>query len=248
MSGFRSFAFVALFLVGLLAAAPTAFAQAGTRAYAPENLSSLSRQDQIRVISLEYSEQAKGRSIPDDQLRFYLDQVRSGWGFSRIKQDIAQSLRGGGHGHGPGAPGHGPRPPAPPAPVPVQVRCESRDNRPNQCQTNFRDAVMVQQLSKTTCIEGRNWGFQRGMIWVNGGCRAIFEEGRRGGHQAAYTVTCSSHDNRFQTCAWDARYGAPVLVERISSSACIEGRSWGYDKRNGLWVSNGCRARFGTRR
>ena len=43
-----------------------------------------------------------------------------------------------------------------------------------------------------------------------------------------------------------SRQGRPVLVQQLSGSACVEGRSWGY--RNGtLWVSNGCRARFGVR-
>ena len=40
-------------------------------------------EDQRRVIGLEYSEQSDGRTIPDDQMRFYLDQVRfSRWTFS----------------------------------------------------------------------------------------------------------------------------------------------------------------------
>ena len=74
-------------VIGLLFAVPQPQAQAqAARAYAPENLRSLSRADQERVIRLEYSEQSNGRRIPDDQLRFYLDQVnRSNWGFSRIK-------------------------------------------------------------------------------------------------------------------------------------------------------------------
>lgn len=50
-------------------------AAAQQRAYAPEDLRSLSYQDQVRVISMEYEEQSYGRRIPDDQLQFYLDQV-----------------------------------------------------------------------------------------------------------------------------------------------------------------------------
>ena len=84
-----------VFVLLLALAAGSAFAQIAPKAYAPENLRTLSVQDQTRVISLEYSEQSRGRRIPDDQLRFYLDQVnRSNWSFSRIKQDIAQSLGG----------------------------------------------------------------------------------------------------------------------------------------------------------
>ena len=65
-------------VIGLLLAMPLPQAQAqNQRAYAPENLASLSRADQERVIRLEYSEQSNGRRIPDDQMRFYLDQVLS---------------------------------------------------------------------------------------------------------------------------------------------------------------------------
>ena len=68
-------------------------AQASPRAYAPEDLWTLGSNDQSRVISQEYREQSNGRQIPNDQLRFYLDQVRlSRWTFSRVKQDIAKSL------------------------------------------------------------------------------------------------------------------------------------------------------------
>ena len=50
-------------------------AQFQPRAYAPDDLRELSYNDQVRVISREYEEQSGGRRIPDDQLRFYLDQV-----------------------------------------------------------------------------------------------------------------------------------------------------------------------------
>ena len=80
----------AMFVVfGLLFAVPHLPAQAQSqRAYAPEDMRSLSRADQERVIRLEYSEQSNGRRIPDDQLRFYIDQInRSNWSFSRIRQE-----------------------------------------------------------------------------------------------------------------------------------------------------------------
>ena len=68
----------ALFLAGCfstfaLGAVPPASAQQA-RAYAPENLRTLSVSDRTRVIRQEYAEQARGRQLPDDQLRFYLDQ------------------------------------------------------------------------------------------------------------------------------------------------------------------------------
>ena len=34
--------------------------------------------------------------------------------------------------------------------------------------------VIVQQLSSTQCVEGRNWGYSGNSLWVNSGCRARF--------------------------------------------------------------------------
>ncbi|MES2859154.1 MAG: DUF3011 domain-containing protein [Pseudomonadota bacterium] len=54
-------------------------------------------------------------------------------------------------------------------------------------------------------------------------------------------VRCESNDGRVRECPTG---GGRVMIERqISRSACIEGQSWGYG-RNGIWVSQGCRADF----
>ena len=63
----------------------------------------------------------------------------------------------------------------------------------------------------------------------------------------AYAVNCSSSDSRQQRCNWDARYGMPRVVQRTSQADCVEGRTWGYSERDGLWVGGGCRARFAAR-
>ena len=228
-----------LVVLGLLIAVPSpAQAQIQTKAYAPENLRTLSRQDQERVISLEYSEQSRGRRIPDDQLRFYIDQVnRSNWGFSRIKQDIAQSLAG-----------NGPRPPVPPIGS-QQVRCESTNNRPRTCPTRWNwPSRLVRQLSSNSCIEGQTWSSRPGSVYVTAGCRGEFAPGRgRPPVVGNYQVTCSSNDRRYATCAWDRSRGRPRLLLQLSSTACVEGRTWGYDPARGLWVNSGCRGRFGNR-
>ena len=133
------------------------------------------------------------------------------------------------------------------------VRCESNDNRRAVCRTGWRDATLTRQLSRTQCIEGRNWGRSNGQVWVDGGCRAEFVAGRgngnrpgQGGGQNSHTVTCSSDDNRTRSCDWPRRAGRPVLVEQLSRTACVENRTWGYNG-NAIWVSNGCRARFAGR-
>lgn len=248
---------------------PGADAQSPDKAYAPENLSQLHWQDQRRVIEREYADQSGGRRIPDDQLEFYLEQIASGWGFSQIKQDIATSLgnsggRRGGGNYG-GNPGYGRNPGyggGQYTPDPgyghghgTQVRCESDRNRYRECPTPFNGpVVLVQHLSRAGCIEGRDWGYRPGMIWVDDGCRAIFAEARGGGWGGGrpgvpnydYSVTCTSDDGRHRTCAWDGRHGRPVLIENISRTRCVEGRNWGYDSTS-IWVDRGCRARFGVR-
>lgn len=79
--------------------------------------------------------------------------------------------RGGGGGWGGGGWGQG-----------NIVRCESQDRRQRHCPADTRGGVrLVRKLSGTECYEGHNWGYDRGGIWVNGGCRGEFEVGRGGG-------------------------------------------------------------------
>ena len=60
------------------------------------------------------------------------------------------------------------------------IRCESNDGRNRTCPMDTRGGVqLVRQISKTACIEGRNWGSNRGGVWVTNGCRADFQSGGR---------------------------------------------------------------------
>lgn len=135
------------------------------------------------------------------------------------------------------------------------VTCESRDNRYRECPAGFRGPVqLVDQLSSTRCVEGQTWGRTRGGVWVDGGCRGRFAEYYGGGGDSywepsgGYTIQCESKDSRYRTCSWDWNAGTPFLVDQLSSSPCVRGRSWGYDRREGvLWVDQGCRAVFGSR-
>ena len=159
---------------------------------------------------------------------------------------------GHGGGHGAGGPGYGG--PGYGSGSGSEVICESQNNRRQRCATGFRaPAMLVQQLSDSACIEGRTWGSSPGEVWVDNGCRGRFAPSRNGGLPgngygggSSYSVTCISEDDRYRTCAWQERYGYPVLIEQISRTACVEGRTWGY-RRGEIWVDQGCRARFGTR-
>ena len=132
------------------------------------------------------------------------------------------------------------------------IRCDSNNNRHVVCNTGWRSAVLVRQISDTRCTEGRNWGSSNGTVWVNGGCRGEFGEGRGGGSGwnngggNNYLVECASSSNRPNTCAWDRRQGRPVIVQQLSDTRCVEGRNWGYNG-NSIWVNGGCRARFSGR-
>ncbi|MFT3756037.1 MAG: DUF3011 domain-containing protein [Pseudoxanthomonas sp.] len=133
-------------------------------------------------------------------------------------------------------------------------RCESNDNRQRQCSVDTRGGVqLVRQLSKTQCVQGRNWGWDRNGVWVNGGCRGEFVAGRGGGgyypgNGSSYgqSFRCESNDNRQRQCSVDTR-GGVQLVRQLSKTQCVQGRNWGWD-RNGVWVTGGCRAEFVTGR
>ena len=64
----------------------------------------------------------------------------------------------------------------------------------------------------------------------------------RGDGYRGEQVRCSSNDERTQRCNVDTR-GGVRLVRQESRSPCIQGRTWGHDRR-GIWVSQGCRATF----
>jgi Protein of unknown function (DUF3011) len=59
---------------------------------------------------------------------------------------------------------------------------------------------------------------------------------------AAVTITCSSTPNTRQDCPADTSRGV-VLVRSYGESACLLGKTWGYDGK-GVWVSDGCVADF----
>ena len=143
-----------------------------------------------------------------------------------------------------------------------RVTCESKDSKQVECPMNTSGEVrIVQQLSKTRCVDGQNWGLFKHSVWVSGGCRAVFESagGSAGNNQSAYgggntygdasnddsgpsQVTCESNDGRRTECDMNTR--GRVRVERqLSKTACVEDQNWGLNK-SSIWVSGGCRAVF----
>jgi hypothetical protein len=61
------------------------------------------------------------------------------------------------------------------------VTCESKSGDRQICRVDTGGGVTIrQQLSSTSCVQGRNWGYSRTAIWVDNGCRAQFLVNTRG--------------------------------------------------------------------
>lgn len=150
---------------------------------------------------------------------------------------------------------YGPRPPPPPPPGygNQTVSCGSPQHRMLRCAVpgNWRGAQMVRQTSSAACVEGRTWGFDRGGIWVDRGCGGIFAAANSGGGwrpgpgwNRDFEVSCGSPQYKYYFCQVDVGARGHVRLRRQNSSAaCIEGRTWGWN-RAGIWVDKGCGALF----
>ncbi|QEE27270.1 DUF3011 domain-containing protein [Terriglobus albidus] len=89
-----------------------------------------------------------------------------------VRADVFQ---GGGPGPQP-YPG-GPRPPDNgwSGPSNGVITCESNDMGRNYCRVPIRGGVrLIKQRSGSPCRQGETWGYDRGGIWVDRGCRADF--------------------------------------------------------------------------
>ena len=129
------------------------------------------------------------------------------------------------------------------------VNCSSDDMGLHICPADTERGVrLIRQRSESDCIYGSTWGYDDRGIWVDRGCRAVFElgggDGDDGLDDQPYTmrVYCASDDMHRHACHTDTR-GGVHLVKQRSGSECIQDRSWGFDRR-GIWVDHGCRADF----
>jgi hypothetical protein len=117
--------------------------------------------------------------------------------------------------------------------------CESHEFKRNYCPAHLdgREVFLLNQLSQSYCQN--NWGYDRNGIWVSNGCRAEFViEDRH--YTQNDIVVCSSRNLQFQSCRADTR-GGVEFIRQLSRSSC--NGNWGYN-RQGIWVTNGCRAKF----
>ena len=124
------------------------------------------------------------------------------------------------------------------------VYCASDDGRRNRCPVDTgRGVRLVRQRSGSPCNYGTTWGYDRGGIWVDRGCRADYEIGQAGWQPpSSWTIYCASNDMKRNYCRISTGRGVRIIRQR-SDADCIYNRTWAYD-RNGIWVDRGCRADF----
>lgn len=129
------------------------------------------------------------------------------------------------------------------------IRCQSPGSQFSSCPADTRDGVHLVRDFSGRCRLGISWGYSRDRIWVKDGCDAEFRVGSAGsgygygyGYQGGGIAVCESRDFRREFCSVDTR-GGVELVNQISQSPCVHGRTWWTDAR-GIHVSNGCAGEF----
>lgn len=141
------------------------------------------------------------------------------------------------------------------------ITCSSDDGNRHYCNIDTRGGVRLsRQISGSACDQGRGWGYDNRGVWVDHGCRAEFVTGNNGNggfrpgngggnwNGRGQTFTCSSNNGGRNYCSvpGSGNPNSVVMSRQISGSSCVQGQSWGVDRR-GLWVDKGCRAEFRTR-
>ena len=134
----------------------------------------------------------------------------------------------------------------PPAASGMRFRCESDRTEQHYCDVDTDAGItLVKQLSKTPCLQGRNWDYDRHGVWVSHRCRAEFITGKSVPVEdkvEGKLVRCESRGSRVEHCPADTRNGVR-LTRMLSGSDCVENLDWGYDE-TGIWTARGCRAEF----
>lgn len=139
-----------------------------------------------------------------------------------------------------------------PKPMARAVTCASIDDARSHCEAETQFGVaIVRQISEQDCILGESWGFDESSVWVAQGCHAQFALGgyrlsANAVPESAERIVCESLDGGRRQCPSDTTRGVG-LIQQKSDADCVLNRSWGYD-RNGIWVTNGCRAEFAVAR
>jgi len=125
-----------------------------------------------------------------------------------------------------------------------EFSCASKDDRYRECQLPIDGRVrLVKRKSDAPCTEGRSWGQRGDRVWVDRGCRAVFEVTRGGGGPggSGQFVECRSQNQRYQECAIPRGYEGRLV--RDYTGRCRKDSTWG-NRTGQIWVTSGCQGRF----
>lgn len=133
------------------------------------------------------------------------------------------------------------------------VECRSVGTNIEHCQVPPLQSVeLVEELGRSyrnTCAG--NWGYSSHGLWVRNGCHARFQvveyqeqNYNNPNNDYGQEVICESNYGQVRTCRADTS-GRVEFVQQLSNASCDQ--RWGYDS-NGIWVKDGCRAKFMTYR
>ncbi len=141
---------------------------------------------------------------------------------------------------------------ASPAAAQNYVQCESREYQYQFCPIpqGATRVTLVEQRSRTACVEGRSWGWDRRGVWVTGGCDGVFDVVSYAAPPVAPpiavpgggVINCASRNYQQEFCPTGLINGA-TLVQQRSQAPCVQGQTWGV-RADGIWVSGGCEGDF----
>ena len=107
---------------------------------------------------------------------------------------------------------------------------------------------LVDKLSNASC--DREYGVKGRRIWVDDGCRAIFEVkvalreyGRSTFGDEIVRLECASYKRKENQCALSGDIKRVELLDRKSSADCDEGDEWWFED-GSIFVDDGCRGLF----
>jgi hypothetical protein len=133
------------------------------------------------------------------------------------------------------------------------ITCESVNGRERFCPANTRGGVYLSsQLSREGCYQGDTWGYDRGGVWVSGGCRAQFQTGYGGNnwHQSNdYYSDRNRHDSNDgakAAVAIGAILGAVAIAAAANKGKSGPSSSSGYSYQQSY--DQGCNAGRSDRR
>ena len=151
----------------------------------------------------------------------------------------------------------------------VEIECKSDNYKRKTCSVgkDIASLRLVEKKSRSSCIEGTSYGFEKKAVWVDRGCVARFEvkfmpepkpgPGNKPGSgpgndnhsdrpvysQETVRMTCRSKDYGRSECAVSGDIIAVALAENKSKTTCTKDRTYGF-RNDVLWVDRGCEGVF----